>query len=442
METFSLTSTNLTFEVAPRYRAYGIYNYRQIPQINKLTKEQKFAIDVVARVFPFKTNSYVVNELIDWDHVPDDPLFLLNFPNLGMLKPHHFDAIARLVHRQASEREIRAEANRIRMELNPHPAGQMEHNIPSLDGVSLRGAQHKYAETVLFFPSQGQTCHAYCTFCFRWPQFVGLENLKFAMSEKQLLLAYLQQHTEVTDLLMTGGDPMIMRSRILADYLLPLLDEPFDHIKTIRLGSKALSFWPYRFLTDEDAGELLDLLSHLCQSGKHVTLMAHFNHPRELETAVVQEAIQRIRQTGAQIRTQAPILANINDRPELWQSLWRQQVALGCVPYYMFVVRDTGAQHYFGVPLERAWQVFREAYQGVSGVGRSVQGPCMSTSPGKIQVLGVNELYGEKVFTLRFVQGRNPDWVLRPFYARYDPNAIWLDDLKPAFGEQKFFFEE
>ena len=108
----------------------------------------------------------------------------------------------------------------------------------------------------------------------------------------------------------------------------------------------------------------------------------------------------------------------------------------------MFVVRDTGAQHFFGVPLERAWQIFRQAYQGISGLGRSVQGPCMSTHPGKIQVLGVTELYGEKVFSLRFVQGRNPDWVLRPFFARYDPNAIWLDDLKPAFGEQKFFFEE
>jgi KamA family protein len=441
LETLSFLQTKFAFEVAPQYRSYASHNYRQILEVQNLSEEQKFAIDVVSRVFPFKTNPYVINELIDWEHAPDDPLFLLNFPQPGMLKPQHFESIARLLHRQAPEAEIRAEANRIRMELNPHPAGQVEHNVPCFDGEQLRGMQHKYRETVLFFPSQGQTCHAYCTFCFRWPQFVGIENLKFAMSEKSLLLGYLQQHSEVTDLLITGGDPLIMRTRILADYLLPLLAPQFDHVSTIRLGSKALGYWPYRFLTDDDACDLLELFSRLTQAGKHVTIMAHFNHPRELETCAVREAIERIRATGAQIRTQAPLLAHINDQPELWCDMWRRQVALGCVPYYMFVVRDTGAQHYFGIPLERAWQVFRQAYQGVSGLGRSVQGPCMSTHAGKIQILGVNEIHGERVFNLRFVQARNPDWVLRPFFARYNPNAIWLDDLQPAFGEQKFFFE-
>ena len=69
----------------------------------------------------------------------------------------------------------------------------------------------------------------------------------------------------------------------------------------------------------------------------------------------------------------------------------------------------------------------------------------MSCTPGKVQILGVTEipLYGkmEKVFVLRMIQGRNPDWVGRPFLARYDPNARWMDDLKPAFGD-RFFFEE
>lgn len=441
METLSLLPTSFAIELAPQYRSFVSYNYRQLPQIQKLSEEQKFGIDVVSRVFPFKTNPYVVDELIDWERAPDDPLFLLNFPQPGMLRPHHYDAIARLLHRQAPEAEIRAEANRIRMELNPHPAGQAEHNVPFFNGQPLRGMQHKYRETVLFFPSQGQTCHAYCTFCFRWPQFVGMENLKFAMREKALLLGYLQQHREVSDLLITGGDPLIMRTRILADYLLPLLAPQFDHVSNIRLGSKALGYWPYRFLTDDDACELLELFSRLCQAGKHVSIMAHFNHPRELETCAVREAIERIRQTGVQIRTQSPLLAHINDAPELWRDMWRQQVSLGCVPYYMFVVRDTGAQHYFGVPLERSWQIFRQAYQGVSGLGRSVQGPCMSTHPGKIQVLGVNEIHGERVFNLRFVQARNPDWVMRPFFARYNPHAIWLDDLQPAFGEREFFFE-
>ncbi len=65
----------------------------------------------------------------------------------------------------------------------------------------------------------------------------------------------------------------------------------------------------------------------------------------------------------------------------------------------------------------------------------------MSATPGKVQVDGVVTVQGEKVLSLHFLQGRNPDWVQRPFFAKYDENAIWLDELKPAF-EEKFFFED
>jgi hypothetical protein len=106
------------------------------------------------------------------------------------------------------------------------------------------------------------------------------------------------------------------------------------------------------------------------------------------------------------------------------------------------MVRDTGAQHYFGVPLVEAWEIFRDAYKSVSGIARTVRGPSMSAEPGKVQILGVEEVKGEKVIVLRMLQGRNPDWVQRPFFAEYDPYAIWLDDLRPAFGRERFFFEE
>ena len=66
----------------------------------------------------------------------------------------------------------------------------------------------------------------------------------------------------------------------------------------------------------------------------------------------------------------------------------------------------------------------------------------MSTGPGKVEIQGVAEIYGEKVFVLRFIQGRNADWVQRPFFAKFDPGATWLDQLQPAFGEKRFFFEE
>ena len=115
---------------------------------------------------------------------------------------------------------------------------------------------------------------------------------------------------------------------------------------------------------------------------------------------------------------------------------------LSLIPYYMFIARDTGAQHYFAVPLVRAWEIYRKAYQSVSGICRTVRGPSMSCTPGKVQVLGVTDIQGEKVIMLRMIQGRDPDWVQKPFFAEYNNQAIWLDQLRPAFGKEKFFFEE
>ena len=170
--------------------------------------------------------------------------------------------------------------------------------------------------------------------------------------------------------------------------------------------------------------------------------MAHFNHPRELRPEAVRQAIARIRATGAAIRTQSPLLRHINDDPAVWIDLWNRRVDLGCIPYYMFIARDTGAQHYFSVPLVQAWEIFRAAYSRVSGLCRTVRGPSMSANPGKVQVLGVSEVMGEKVLQLRFIQGRNPDWVHRPFFAKFDAHAAWLNDLQPAFGESRFFCQD
>ncbi|MCK4745884.1 MAG: lysine 2,3-aminomutase, partial [Bacteroidales bacterium] len=179
----------------------------------------------------------------------------------------------------------------------------------------------------------------------------------------------------------------------------------------------------------------------VADSGVHLAFMAHINHPREMETDAVREAVKRIRSTGAQIRTQSPLLKHINDDPGVWTTMWRNQVDMGMIPYYMFVARDTGAQTYFGVTLEEAHRIYNEAYSMVSGICRTVKGPSMSAGPGKVRIVGITEVKGEKVFVLEFLQGRNPDWVGIPFFAAFDREAQWLDDLVPAFGESEFFFE-
>lgn len=421
------------------YQAFSLHNFRNIPQLSLLPESELEAIEVVGQVLPFKANNYVTEELINWNDAPNDPIFTLTFPRKEMLSKDQYDAVKNAM--KEGKEELARVVKEIRMQLNPNPAGQ-EHNVPTLNGVKLKGVQHKYRETVLFFPSQGQTCHAYCTFCFRWPQFSGMSEMKFAMKDGELLQEYLRTHPDVTDVLFTGGDPMTASAKIISSYIEPLLTEEFKHIRTIRFGTKSLAYWPYRYLTDNDSNDMIDLFEKIVRSGKNVAIQAHFNHPRELSTPAVQLAIQRIRSTGAQIRTQSPVLKHINDKAELWSEMWQKQVDLGCIPYYMFIARDTGSKTFFDLPLEQCWQIFRNAYQQVSGVCRTVRGPSMSATPGKIQILGVTEIKGEKVFALRFLQGRNPEWVGMPFFAKYDPQASWFDDLKPAFDEEKFFFEE
>ena len=422
-------------------KSYTLYNYQTISQISEVSKEMIKDIEIVGRVLPFKTNNYVVDELIDWDNIDTDPIFTLNFPRRGMLEKKHYSTIENLLKEDANKETLERNIQKIRLSLNPNPAGQ-EHNVPYLGEIKLKGIQHKYPETLLFFPSQGQTCHAYCTFCFRWPQFSGMSELKFAMKEADLLHKYLRIHKEVTDILFTGGDPMVMNASTLEMYIRPLLEPEFEHIRTIRIGTKSLAYWPYRYLTDNDSDDIIRLFEQIENSGKNLSVQAHFNHPRELSTDAVKKAIKRIRSTGAQIRTQSPLLRNINDKPDLWAEMWRQQVDLGCIPYYMFIARDTGSKHYFELPLDKCWQIYRKAYRQVSGVCRTVRGPSMSDHAGKIQILGVQEVKGEKIFVLRFIQGRNPKWVDVPFFAEYNPKATWFNQLRPAFGEGKFFFEE
>ncbi len=436
------TAETLRLTDIEQFQVYTERQLEKIPHIHRLSAEQRFNMQVVAQVLPFRVNRYVIEELINWDNIPNDPIFQLTFPQPGMLSDTQFQRMADVLNSHADKDAITRMAWEIRNELNPHPAGQREMNVPTLDGERLPGVQHKYRETALFFPSQGQTCHSYCTFCFRWAQFLGDKDLRFAMNEAEKLHTYLERHHEISDLLLTGGDPMVMKTKHLQNYLEPLLQPRFNHIQTIRIGTKSLGFWPQRFVTDTDSDDLLRLLERLSEAGKQVALMAHFNHWQEMETDIVREAIRLIRNTGTIIRSQSPLIAHINDDAQVWSQMWRTQVNLGIYPYYMFVERDTGAKNYFELPLARAWEIYRDAMKQVSGLARTARGPSMSAGPGKVEVQGIAEIGGEKVFVLRFIQGRNAEWVQRPFFAQFDPKATWLEQLKPAFGEDKFFFED
>lgn len=428
--------------VAPKYRAYGAEHLADIADRYGIDAERVDDIRAVAAVLPFRVNRYVLDELIDWDDVPDDPIYRLTFPQPDALRPPDLERMLALVRSGAPRGEITAAAHDIRMDFNPHPSGQLEHNRPyGEEACGSRGLQHKYAQTVLFFPGAGQTCHAYCSYCFRWPQFVGEPDLKFAERDASTLTRYLGAHPEVSDVLITGGDPLIMKTRMLARYVEALLAPELESVRTIRIGTKAPAYWPHRLVSDQDADALLSLFERVVAAGKQLAIMIHYSHPRELSTPTAQAAVRRVLSTGARIYCQAPLIREINDAPEIWSELWTQELRLGCTPYYMFVERDTGPQWLFDVPLVRAHEIFSAAYRSLPGLARTVRGPVMSATPGKVVVDGIGDTGGEQVFCLRFLQARRPEWVDRPFFARFDPEATWLSDLVPAGGERAFFYQ-
>ncbi|WP_329199407.1 MULTISPECIES: KamA family radical SAM protein [unclassified Streptomyces] len=411
-----------------RFRAYGPRQLDEIADRHGLPADIRETVRLVSMVLPFRVNEYVLRQLIDWDRIPADPMFQLVFPQKGMLTEQNERDLALLSADPASKAALRTLVQQIRGRLNPHPSGQKELNVPTRDGAEIPGLQHKYRETVLYFPSQGQTCHSYCTYCFRWAQFVGDADLRFAAPDPSGLISYLGAHPDAGDVLVTGGDPMVMSTERLRSHLEPLL--AVDTVRTIRIGTKSVAYWPQRFVTDPDADDVLRLFERVVASGRNLAVMAHFSHPRELSTDLARRAVARIKSTGALVYCQAPLIARVNDDADVWSEMWRAELALGAVPYYMFVERDTGPYDYFRVPLARAAEIFRDAYRTLPGLARTVRGPVMSATPGKVAVDGVVETAEGRFLQLHMVQAREPALVGRPFLAHYDPDAAWLDELR------------
>ncbi|MFG3042428.1 KamA family radical SAM protein [Streptomyces sp. NPDC048330] len=380
--------------------------------------------EVVGRVLPFKVSAHVVDELVDWDRAPDDPLYRLVMPHRDMLAPADFAAVEAAL-RDGDRVRLRLVVDGLRERLTPHPGGQLHLNVPE-DG---RGLRHRYPETLLVFPRQGQTCHGYCAYCFRWPQFTGDTERRQAVDGPGAADAYLAGHPEVTDVLLTGGDPLVLRAELLDTYVAPLLARP--HVRTVRMVTKAVSFAPERFLTAPDADDLLRLFERIVASGRHLALMLQVSHPRELHPEPARRALRRLRATGAVLRTQAPVVRHVNDDADVWARMWQEQVELGLVPYYMFVERDTGPRRYFGLPLARALAIHADAARRVSGLARTARGPVMSTELGKLVLDGVAHLPGGPAFALRALQARDPALVGTLAHARFDPAARWWDDLLP-----------
>jgi L-lysine 2,3-aminomutase len=176
---------------------------------------------------------------------------------------------------------------------------------------------------------------------------------------------------------------------------------------------------------------LIELLRRVREEGgRHVAIMAHLGHHRELSTEKFKVAVNRIqKEAHATIRSESPIMRGINDDADVWAEKWRKEVQMGIIPYYMFMARDTGAQQYFDLPMVSAQRLYSDALRSCSGLIRTERGPVMSCTPGKVEVTGVEEVLGHKAFVLRFLQCRDENCIGRSFFAKYDEKAVLVRSI-------------
>ncbi|MFN8588813.1 MAG: KamA family radical SAM protein [Candidatus Eisenbacteria bacterium] len=351
--------------------------YRSASQLPHLPPDVAKQIEEISKRYVFRANSYYL-DLIDWND-PADPIRQLVIPRME--------------------------------ELNDW--GALDASNEASNYV-VKGVQHKYRDTALVLVNS--VCGAYCRYCFRKRLFMN-DNDE-TIHELGEAYEYIGAHPEITDVLLTGGDPLIMSTGKLR----PILERfaAMPHVRTIRIGSKMPAFNPYRILDDR---ELQALLREVTDGPRAVYVMAHFDHPREL-TAEAREGIQTLMDCGVRVVNQCPVIRGINDDADVLAELFGEMSLLGAPQYYLFQCRPTAGNQAYDLPITRGYELFQAAQRKVSGLSRRARFS-MSHASGKIEVIGLDERH----LYLRYHRARNPQDEGRVMICRRDDSAHWFDDL-------------
>ncbi len=367
--------TSTTTQLAkPKRRVKYLTRLSEIPQ---LTNTERAALAPVAERFAFRANEYYLG-LIDWDD-PDDPIRRLVVPRPSEL------------------------------------AGSGAWDASNESAVTVqRGVQHKYGTTVLLLVNE--VCDAYCRYCFRKRLFAN-DNDE-ASNDVSAGLEYIRNHPEVDNVLLSGGDPLLLSTRRLEGVVAALRE--IDHVRIIRIGSKTPAFNPMRISGDP---QLLDMFRRHSHADRRMYLICHFDHPNEL-TPQSLEALRLVQEAGAICVNQCPIVRGVSDDPEVLGTMWNMLSYIGVPQYYIFQCRPTAGNDPFELPISEAYSIIEEAKTHCSGLAKRIK-YVMSHASGKIEVVGMDE----KFFYMKYHRAKHTDDEQRFFICHRDDNAKWLDDL-------------
>ncbi len=408
--------------------------------------------ELFVEVYRFLATRHVLNA-IDWADFAQDALFQLTFPQPGMIPA----AVVARYEAATTATERTGIAAEYMRQTNPHD-GNQQLNRPRFvndqgEVEYLDGSQHKYPQCQLIFDRTTQNCFAFCSYCFRHAQVRGDEDM-FLQQDVDQIHRYLRQHREVTDMLITGGDAGFMPPGRFAAYALPVIEDPeLMHIRTIRFATRALSYHPELILSPR-YDRMLALFDQLHDHGVQLAWMAHFSTPREILNPSTIAAIRRLQRHGVVIRSQSPMMNHISlfkhddgrvdvDRSaQNWIDLANLLATMHIGFHSMYCARPTGEHHYFTAPLADMNRIASRIHRSVSSINRPSRYISMTSSAGKISILGETEVGGEKAFALKFTEARNMAWMDRVFLAKYDAEQHTVDLLEPLEGKEFFFREE
>ena len=352
----------------------------KLEQVPQLSATERKELEKVNELFIFRSNEYY-QSLIDWND-PDDPIRRIVVPDTQELTGWgELDA--------SNEEKF----------------------------TKVKGLEHKYTSTALLLVNE--VCAAYCRFCFRKRLFMD-ENEEVTKDITEAL-EYIREHPEITNVLLTGGDPMIMSASKLAPIIKQIRE--IDHVKIIRIGTKIPAFNPYRILNDPSLHEMIRTYS---TDEKKIYIMAHFNHPKEL-TAVAVKGLNMLMQSGAIVVNQTPLIKGVNDDPDILAELFNRLSFIGVPPYYVFLCRPTLGNEPFAIPVEKGYKIFEEARSKCSGLAKRSR-LVMSHETGKVEMVGMS---GRQVF---FKYNRSVDIENDGKFLVFDsnPDAYWFDDYEEA----------
>ncbi|WP_019615217.1 hypothetical protein [Psychromonas ossibalaenae] len=415
-----------------KYQAYSQISFKKTPYYLNMSETLRNEFDVLTKVLPFKINNYVAEHLINWENLPDDPIYQLIFPRKDMISAFDFKTLSGMIKDGASALEMDMVSNMVQQKIWPAVALD-EDRIPKCNGDIIPGLYHTFPTNLYLFPAPAvKTCHAVCNYCFRWIHHTRGKFLpETSYSDPATPIAFLRDNPHIKDIFMTGADPLVMTTSQVKKFTDPLIN--VESLDVIRFITKSLTYWPFRFTTDKDADELLDYFRYLKTQGKHVAIMAHITHVNELQTDVVKEAIRRIQETGAVIRCQAPIVKNINDSAQDWTELWDTQVQLGMFPYHMFVEADTDPNGCFQIPLAKTVAVFQEARKKATSIARAVRGPTFMNNNMRVEILSIEEINNEKFFVLKCLQALDDKHEGKIRLYPFDPEITQIENLRSVF---------